>query len=196
MAFAYPASMARLKPDESAREGLRILGGCVLAAVCYGIALDLVTIVFYPSYLSFFHPPLGRLHNPLLLAFAWGILGSWWVGVAGSLPVMAVAGIGKRPPATWKGIAPELLVMLGVSFLLANLVGLAGYLYPEGVGSSMIGGFAGMADFTPHVFDDRGFIAMYVQHAVSYRLAAIACIVLLARIPAKRRIGPSRPGDL
>ena len=49
----------------------------VVAAVCYGVLHDQVTARVCVEYFTIGHPPLFNTDSPTLLAFGWGVVGTW-----------------------------------------------------------------------------------------------------------------------
>jgi len=60
---------------------LKIVGLGVLAAIGYGIVHDQVTVRVCLEYFTIFHPRLISSTSPTLLALAWGVAATWWVGL-------------------------------------------------------------------------------------------------------------------
>ena len=64
---------------------------------------------------------------------------------------------------------------------------MAAYDLPDPVARSVPGRLMGVVDFGPNLLADRFFVAMYVQHRLSYGLGAAVCIVMIGRIMLRRR---------
>jgi hypothetical protein len=95
--------------------------------VAYGICQDQVTARVCVEYFTVGHPPIfGGIEDPTLLAFSWGVIATWWVGVLLGLPAAFLARIGSRPKLAWRdfGVPIALLIfVVAISALAAGLVG-------------------------------------------------------------------------
>jgi hypothetical protein len=98
---------------------------CIVAAVLYGIAHDMVTARVCVEYFTVGHEPIFATEDPTLLAIGWGIIATWWVGLLLGVPLALVAQAGSRPkrsvgslvrPVLW------LLAVMGVSALAAGFL--------------------------------------------------------------------------
>jgi len=78
-------------------QSLGIVLMCVAAAVVYGIAHDQVTARVCVEYFTIGHPPIFGTDDPTLLAFGWGTLATWWVGLGLGVALAFVARAGSRP---------------------------------------------------------------------------------------------------
>lgn len=107
-------------------EALKILCLSVAAAITYGIAQDQVTTRVCLEYFTVGHPPIFATQNPTALAFGWGVVAAWWVGVLLGVPLALVARIGSRPQIAARALVqPVARLMASVGFLavVASIVG-------------------------------------------------------------------------
>jgi len=163
------------------REALRIVGTCVGGAVLYGVLHDLVTAHLSVEYFTVAHPWIGT-DDPILLALAWGVLATWWVGVLLGVPLAAAARLGRAPRVTaveLRAAILRLLVVMGVAAVAAML-------------------FAALATgetfYLPDPLFERvqrdrhGRLAVAaVGHAVSYFAGFVGGIALIVRTVRDRR---------
>lgn len=111
-------------------EWLKIIGVSVLAAVAYGIVHDQITARVCVEYFSVFHPPiLGGTDSPTLLAFGWGLIATWWVGVWLGVPLATAARAGVWPRLSVRDLLPLILSILVVMAGCAVLAGIAGFVW-------------------------------------------------------------------
>ncbi len=85
-------------------EPLKILLLCVDAAIVYGIMHDQITARIYVEYFTVGHPPVFATDSPMLLAFDWGFIATWWVGLILGVLAIAACRLGKWPKdarTTW-----------------------------------------------------------------------------------------------
>src|SRR5438552_16041804 len=95
-------------------ESLKIILLCILAAVVFGILHDLVTAHVCVEYFTIGHPPVFDTDSPTLLAFGWGVIATWWVGVLLGIPLALAARAGSRPPRSVRSLARPVLILLAV----------------------------------------------------------------------------------
>ncbi|MGE0191848.1 MAG: hypothetical protein AB7T63_07360 [Planctomycetota bacterium] len=107
--------------------GLAIIALCVAASVVYGVAQDLVTAHLCVEYFTIGHPKVIDSQEPVALALAWGVLATWWVGLAGGLVLAAAARGGPWPKRSARDLVKPLgWALLGMA-VTATLAGVAGH---------------------------------------------------------------------
>ena len=107
---------------------LAILGLSVLAAVLYGIAHDQVTTRVCLEYFTVFHAPVFGTESPTLLAFGWGVIATWWMGLFLGFPLALAARAGRRPKWTARQLVRPIAVLLATMAVLSLIAGILGYL--------------------------------------------------------------------
>src|SRR5476649_704152 len=93
-------------------EFLKIVLGCVIAAVLYGIIHDQFTARICLQYFTVFHPPVFVTQSPTLLGIGWGIIATWWMGAFLGLPIACVARAGRAPKLTFVQLMPLIGLLL------------------------------------------------------------------------------------
>ena len=78
-------------------EPIKTLALCVAATVLYGVLHDQVTARVCLEYFTEFHPPLVDSRSPAVVALAWGVAATWWVGVILGLGLACAARVGPWP---------------------------------------------------------------------------------------------------
>jgi hypothetical protein len=157
---------------------LKIVGLCVGAAICYGIVHDQFTARICLEYFTVFHPPiLGRTHSPTLLAFGWGVLATWWVGMILGIFLAIAARAGSRPKLSVNDVLPRIQKLLLIMAVCAFLSGLAGYFWGELPAS--------IEAYLPPGAQHR-FAADWWAHSASYASGFIGGIVLCVLAYRKR----------
>ncbi|MHB0937026.1 MAG: hypothetical protein ACYDCO_27875 [Armatimonadota bacterium] len=139
-------------------EALKIWSLCVAAAVLYGILHDQITVRVCPEYFTVYHPHLIDTSSLTVLAIAWGVAATWWVGAALGIPVAICARVGRNPRLS----ARQLLLPIGILLLVMGV-------------SAMTAGLAGyfLSPYAP----DR-FNADYYAHNASYLAGEIGGLAL------------------
>jgi len=139
-----------------------ILG--VVAACVYGIAQDQVTARVCLEYFTIGHPPIFGTDSPTLLAFGWGVIATWWVGLPLGLLVGLASRVGGWPRLTWRGLLRPVAVVLSVMGLVALLAGLAGYFFGRANGVWLLEPLASRVPGEKHVL----FLADMWAHNAAY----------------------------
>jgi hypothetical protein len=83
-------------------ENLKIILLCVAAAIAYGVAHDQITARVCLEYFTVFHPPVFATQSPTALAFGWGVIATWWVGLFLGL-LLALAARAGSPQTNGSG---------------------------------------------------------------------------------------------
>jgi len=126
MERAYPTEPGQRgwRPDGAA---LAIVLMCVAAAVCYGIAVDQVTVRMSSEWFTSFHRPVPGAVDQTLLATYWGIVATWWVGLLLGVPLAVVARAGSRPKRPVGSLILPVVCLLGAMAACAFIAGLVGW---------------------------------------------------------------------
>jgi hypothetical protein len=109
-------------------ESLKIILLCIVAAIVYGILHDQVTARVCVEYFTIGHPPVFHTDDPTLLAFGWGTIATWWMGLILSIPTVLVSRIGSWPKFDARHLLRPIGVLLIVMACASLLAGIAGYL--------------------------------------------------------------------
>jgi H+/Cl- antiporter ClcA len=155
-------------------ENLKIILLCVAAAITYGIAHDQITARVCLEYFTVFHPPVFATQSPTALAFGWGVIATWWVGLFLGLLLTLAARAGSRPKQSAREqLRPigKLLLVMTCCALCAGLVGFVlvsrGF-FPEPEWISPASGSC----------SNRAFVADWCAHTASYASGFFGGIVL------------------
>lgn len=151
-------------------QALRIIVLCVIAAAIYGIVHDQITARICVEYFTVFHPPIfNGTQSPTLLAFGWGVIATWWVGVILGTPLAIISRAGSRPKLMAGDLLPTVGTLLLVMAACAFLAGVAGFLW---------GGVPyGMEELLSPEMRQR-FVADWWAHNASYASGFVGGIVL------------------
>jgi hypothetical protein len=99
---------------------VQIILMCIVAAILYGILHDQVTVGICLEYFTIGHPPLFDVSDPTMLALAWGIVATWWVGLILGVGLALAARAGRWPKRSARElIRPLALIMLLIGALSA-----------------------------------------------------------------------------
>src|SRR5438132_8911742 len=164
-------------------EFLRIVGLGLGAAVGYGVLHDQLTARICVEYFTVGHPPLISTTSPTLLALAWGVVATWWVGLPLGLALAVAARVGKRAKVSAAALAPPVMKLLVLMASSAFLAGLSGYLLAEHGSLTMVGVWG---DRVPYVRHSR-FLADLWAHNASY-LSGIVGGLFVVGATYRRRV--------
>lgn len=168
---------------------LKIIGLCILASVLYGIVHDQVTARVCVEYFTIGHPQILATESPTILALAWGVIATWWVGLVLGAPLAFAAIRGRQPRRTGRSLVQPigvlLLCMLGVS-LVAGLIGYA--LASNGI-------VVLVEPLSSRVPGDRhvAFIAVGWAHGASYVAGLVGGFVLIRSVWKQRQAASTVP---
>ncbi|NLS96501.1 MAG: hypothetical protein GXX96_30555 [Planctomycetaceae bacterium] len=170
-----------------------IIALCISACFVYGILHDQVTARICVEYFTIGHPPLIASDSPTLLGVAWGIAGTWWVGLFLGLSLAAAARAGGWPKFSVRRLLrPVALVMLFAA-ACALVFGGIGFVLASSGTVFLVEPFATNVPAEHHV----AFLTDLWAHTASYISGflggAIACYVVL-RDRAKRAFEQKHPG--
>jgi hypothetical protein len=96
---------------------------CILSAVIFGVMHDQVTARVCVEYFTIGHPPLFSTDSPTLLAFGWGIIATWWVGLILGILAAAVSRLGSWPKFTANQMVRPILLLLAVMACISLMAG-------------------------------------------------------------------------
>lgn len=159
-------------------ESLKIIAGCIVAAMLYGIVHDQVTARIYLPYFTVFHPPVFNTESPTLIAIGWGIIATWWVGAFLGVLLALSARLGHRAKLTFRELLPLVMRLLCVMAACALLAGTLGYFVGR-----VPDEFRGIV--SPG--NERRFLADWWAHNASYAGGIIGGIVLCV-VAYRRRV--------
>jgi hypothetical protein len=159
------------------KEALKIIFGCILAAVVYGIIHDQITARICLEYFTVFHPPIFPTDSPTLLGIGWGIVATWWAGaVVGALLIIA-ARAGSNPPMAARRLVPWIIRLTVAMALCALIFGVIGYFWAPIPRTVSIEVPASM---------ERRFLAVWWAHNASYDSGFLGGIILCVIVWLRR----------
>lgn len=155
-------------------EYLKIILACMAAAIIYGILHDQITARVCVEYFTVFHPPVFATQSPSLLAFGWGVIATWWVGLFLGLLLAFAARSGSRPQLSAVELLRPIARLLLIMAACALAAGVAGFYIasrgvvkePEWVAPALI------RSSYPR------FMADWFAHSASYATGLLGGIVL------------------
>ncbi len=168
---------------KTAIESLKIIVLCIAASVAYGILHDQVTARVCVEYFTIGHPPVFHTEDPTLLAFGWGVIATWWMGLILSVPAVLASRLGSWPKFDAAHLVRPiggLLIVMACSSLLA---GIAGYLTARAGGVQLVGSLAYRVPAAKHVT----FLADGAAHLAAYGVGFFGGITLSIWILFRRR---------
>ena len=108
-------------------EAIKIILFGVFVAIVYGIAHDMVTAHVYVEYFTVYHMHVVDSDSPVVMAFIWGVIATWWVGFFASLLWCGAALAGPLPLLPFRQLAK--IISVGALILLVSAMAVLGVLY-------------------------------------------------------------------
>ncbi len=158
-------------------EFAKIVLGCILAVIVYGIIHDQITARICLEYFTVFHPPVFATQSPTLLAIGWGIIATWWAGAIVGILLALSSRIGSRVKFTARQVAPMVIRLLFVMAFCALLFGTIGYFK-----GTMPPAFYRLIPVEIH----RRFLADWWAHNASYGSGFLGGLIICSIICFKR----------
>jgi len=159
-------------------ESIKIVLGCIAAAVLYGIVHDQFTARICVEYFTVFHPPIFATQSPTLLGIGWGIVATWWAGAIIGVLLRSAARSGARNKRTARQLVPLVVRLLICMACCALLFGTIGYFW----GSLP----ADVSEALPQELHRR-LLAVWWAHNASYASGFVGGLVVCAIVAVNRR---------
>ncbi|CAN5370485.1 hypothetical protein BH10CYA1_BH10CYA1_20030 [soil metagenome] len=153
-------------------ERVRIVALCIGAAVVYGIIHDEVTAHLCVEYFTVAHPHLFATQSAAVLGVAWGITGTWWIGLLLGTVLARVSTVDSgAPKLTAKSLAGRIGLIVIITTFSAIVSGIAVY---------YIATYSHLVLPDPNVSPEKHnmFYAVWAAHLASY-FAAISTSLLV-----------------
>lgn len=159
---------------------VKIILSAMLIAVVYGILHDQITARIYLEYFTVWHRHIIDSTDPTVVAFVWGIVATWWVGLGAGMVIAIASNIGGEPRFTVCDLIKPAIVLVIFISISAFIAGIIGY-------------FA--SDFVAYLRwdrlstgEDRRHIVVWFAHMASYNIGTLGVIFLFLYIIRKRII--------
>ena len=161
----------------------------VFSAIVYGIIHDQITARICVEYFTIGHPPIFHTESPTLLAFGWGVVATWWVGLMLGFPLACAARLGSSRAWTAKELIKPIAILLSVIGIGAFLAGIIGFKLASKGSIRLTDAFGSKIPASKHI----PFIVDMWTHSASYLFGFVGGIVLIVRIWRKRERNIQRP---
>lgn len=163
---------------------IKIVIWCVISATAYGVIHDQITIRLCNEYFTVAHPPIFPTESETLLAFVWGVISTWWVGLLLGVALAIAARTGRRSKRSISSLRRPIIVILLFTFISAIVFGAIGWILAECTIITLNEPFA--RDVSP----DRHslFLADLWAHLASYLTGIIGGLIIVIRVWRSRLI--------
>jgi hypothetical protein len=162
---------------------LKIILLCILSAVAYGICHDQVTARVCVEYFTVGHASLFHTTSPTLLAFGWGTVATWWVGLILGLVAALVARAGRWPKLDATHLVRPIACLLIVMAVASLLAGITGYQLAKASNLVLPKPFGSRVPKDHHY----AFFANSLAHLAAYGIGLLGGLILCVRVFAERR---------
>lgn len=158
----------------TATESAKIVALVAGVTIAYGIVMNQITIRICPEYFTVAHSRIVNTDSLTLLALAWGVVATWWGGLAAGILFAVAARVGSSRELTWLHFMRPGLVLLAVMAACAVTAGFAGdWLASTG----QIPAIQAWGSFLP-VEKQGAFMADLFAHAISYFVGAVGTLII------------------
>ncbi len=161
---------------------LRIVLLCIFASCVYGIIHDQITARICVEYFTIGHPKIIESESPTLLAFAWGIRATAWMGGILGILIALAARAGSKFQLADRDLFRPVAILLGTMAISAFTFGLIGRTLATNKSIWLIGPLAEEIPPEKHI----DFLTDAWAHSASYGAAALGGIVVIAYIIIRR----------
>ncbi len=163
-------------------ESLKIILLTMAAAIAYGVVHDQITIRVCPEYFTVAHPQIFRTDSLTLIALGWGVVATWWGGLAAGIAFALAARAGSPEKFTWRRFVRPVAVLLLVTGVTATLAGFTGHWMASTgqISSVQAWGLMLPAD------KQAAFMADAFAHAFSYLVGGIGSVIIALTTAWKR----------
>ena len=155
---------------------------CIVSAICYGIVHDQITARICIEYFTIGHPPIFNTESPTLLAFGWGIIATWWVGLFLGIPLACAARLGSRHKVDAKELVKPIWILLGIMACGALAAGMLGFFLASNGSVYLVEPLATQIPKANHIV----FLVDLWAHSASYLFGFAGGIVLIVLTWRKR----------
>jgi len=171
-------------------QAIAIICLSVLSCTLYGVLHDQVTARICVEYFTIGHPPVFNTTSPTLLAFGWGVIATWWVGILLGVPLALAARAGPWPRRDVRSLFRPLIILMGVCALSACLAGTIGYFLARNGTVWLVEPLASRVPESRHV----PFLTDLWAHSASYLVGFIGGLVLVIVVVIGRARAAHPPG--
>ncbi|MGD9127626.1 MAG: hypothetical protein PVH19_09630 [Planctomycetia bacterium] len=162
---------------------LKIILLCIFSAIVYGILHDQVTARVCVEYFTVAHAPIFGTESPTLLAFGWGVLATWWVGLILGIAAAVVCRVGRWPKVEAVSLVRPIAGLLIVIAVASLLAGITGYQLAKDSHMVLPEPYASLISEDRHWL----FYADSLAHAAAYLVGALGGVGLCVRVVGERR---------
>jgi hypothetical protein len=166
---------------------LKIILLCIISSVVYGILHDQVTARVCVEYFTVGHPPIFHTESPTLLAFGWGVVATWWVGLILGILAALVSRLGSWPKFDAARLVRPIGILLIVMVVASLLAGIAGYEIAKAGVLKLPEPLASRLPTVRHI----PFFADWWAHQAAYGVGFFGGLVLCVWVLFRRRLIPS-----
>jgi hypothetical protein len=163
-------------------KSISLIFASIFFAIAYGMIHDLITANICVAYFTIGHPKIIESESPIVLAFLWGTIATWWVGLIMGVILSLFNSIGKQVKLELKSIIKMILKLLLYMLVLALIAGIIGFTLTELNVIHLVPRLAKLIDSNQH----SRFLAVGWAHFSSYISGIIGTWIIAFEIKKRR----------
>jgi hypothetical protein len=167
---------------------IRIVILCVLAAVAYGVIHDQITARICIEYFTIGHRRIITSTSPTMLALAWGVVATWWMGVLLGVPLAICARAGRWPRLTAEDLHRRIVIVLLVMLVLASVSAMTGRILAVNHRVWLVGRIARELPPERHV----DYLTVMWSHLASYAAGSLGGVYLCIAALRMRKVASKK----
>jgi hypothetical protein len=168
-------------------EALKIGWLCVLAAVLFGVLLDLVTAFVCIQYFTAYHGHRFSSESPWAQGLSWGLFDFWWRGAILGLVAATLSRWTSLPKLTWTNLSWPLVAVAAATYIASFVSGVTAFYLIRDTPLKVLKNAPQVIDAHLSADQERGFTADLYAH-VAGQWTMLACAILLCLWIVKKRI--------
>ena len=157
---------------------LSIILLCMASAIVYGVCHDQVTARVCVEYFTVGHASIFHTESPTLLAFGFGTLATWWVGLILGVLAALASRAGSWPKHDAARLIRPIACLLIVMAVTSILAGITGYQLAETSNLVLPEPFGPRVPKKHH----HPFFADSLAHLAAYGVGLIGGLILCLRV--------------
>ena len=164
-------------------QSLKIILLCMASTILYGVCHDQVTARVCVEYFTVGHVPPFHTESPTVLAFYFGTMATWWVGLVFGVLAALVSRAGPWPTLNAAHLIQPIACVVIVMAVASILAGITGYQVAAGSGFVLPEPLGNRVPKDHH----HSFFADSLAHLAAYAVGVLGGLILCVGVLVQRR---------